>query len=272
MRGRWGRGFAIALALAAPAEVVASSEPSEGAGVFEAASVVRHLQEWPEANVAARERAQQLLGEEKAAALLREVYAAFEPARLLERVTARLAALDLAGIERGYAESGAAGLLGDARGFGAAELRDLPDFASRASRGGIEPARLLLVARLDESTGFGLDAWRVTRAWGDAIELGARALACEPVDWSASPRPDPALAEAFRERVHVELLFLTRKLGVSELRRTVRFLESAPAREFRRTLAEATSAALASAREELAPRIATLVRESCSDRGQPGEP
>lgn len=254
--------FAIAVALAGPA---AGSKPSELRALLEDASVARRLEAWPELNLAVRERSLAALGPETFALLSREVEAAFAAPRLVERVELRLSGAGMAGLREGYAASGAAGLLGDARGIPAQELRDFPRFASQVSRRELPPARFALVARIDESTGFSRDAWRVTSAWGRALERGTRALRCEgPSAWRVPLAPDASLAEPFRERVHVELLFLTRELEIAQLRRAVRWLGSEPARAFERALHEASGLALEQALGELRERLEPLVRERCS--------
>jgi hypothetical protein len=250
--------FAIAAVFAVAAGA------SDLAALLDAASVARHLEEWPEVNEVARERSREALGPEVFALLSREVEATLSSARLLERVEPRLAGLELAGLRAGYAGTHAAGLLGDVHGLSAAELRDFPAFASELSRRRIPPARFGLVAKLDDSSGFGRDVWRVTQAWRRAIDGGTRALRCEGrSSWRAPAAPDPALAQSFRERVHVELLFLTREIDTADLRRAIRLLESEPARAFHQALGDATDAALEGALLALRERLAPAVRERC---------
>ncbi len=249
-----------------------SGGASELAILFEAAGVARHLEAWPEANAGARERARASLSPDAYALLLREVQVALAAPRLLEEVAAPLSASLAAGAIRslrgGYTGNGANTLLGHSSGISAATLRDFPGFASEVSRRQIAPARFRFVARLDEATGFGRNAWRVTTARGGAIARGARALRCEPAAWHAPLPPEVAaerekIAEPFRERVHLELLFLTRNLETADLRRAVRFLETVPARAFHEKLGQALDRALDAAFSALRERLAPSVADRC---------
>ena len=270
MQGRWGRAFlagsTCALALGP------SAGASDLAALLEFAGLVRHVEAWPETNAEARERAEALLAAEPFALLLREVRAAFAAPALLgsvsEGISAKLDPGAIAQLHARYAESGAGGLIGPPIGIPASELRDFPRFASEVSRQEVPPARFTLVAKLDESTGLARDAWRVSGAVGHAIARGARALRCEAGAWRA---PLPAeesdrsrLAGPFRERLHVELLFLTRNRATRDLRRALRFLESPPARAFHHALGEAVPLALESALRTLRQRLAKHVTERCS--------
>jgi hypothetical protein len=265
----------VIAAAAAPADAPVAAG-SELAGLLDAAAVARHLEEWPEANALARERAQASLDPEAFALLMREVATSFARDALHARVAATLAAsvaeTDAASLRHGYSRTASASLLGPPDGLSAADLRDYPGFASAVSRRQLDPARLALVARLDTATGFGRNAWRVTGAWGGAIERGARALRCEGRGaWEAPLSPEASaerrqLAEPFRERVHLELLFLVRTHLSPDLSRSVELLETPPALAFHAALAEATAEALAAALADLRARLEDPVAQRCADR------
>ena len=271
MRGRLLTACAIAVACAAPAAA------AELAALFDAAGVARHLDEWPEANALARERAQVSLDPDAFALLMREVAAALAAPALLERVTAHLsagvAADRIAPLRAGYAQTGSEGLLGPPGGFTASDLRDFPAFTSGVARRQLEPARLELVARIDGATGFGHNAWRVTGAWGGAIERGARALRCEgSAAWETPLAPEVIaerrqLAEPFRGRVHLELAFLARTRTLAELRRSADFLDTPPPRAFHASLEQVVDVALAEALASLRARLAAPAAQRCADRG-----
>jgi hypothetical protein len=285
MRGRRsGRcGIGAACAVGVIAACVARAGAGEGAHVaagselaalLDAAGIVRHLEEWPEANVVARESARVSLDPEAFALLMREVATAFAPDALRERVAASLtASVSAAGavsLRDGYAHTRSVDLLGPAAGLSASDLRDFPRFASAVSRRQLDPARLALVARLDAATGFGRNAWRVTGAWAEAIERGARVLRCEKAAWEAPLSPQASaerrhLAGPFRERVHLELLFLVRTQVPPDLRRTVEFLETGPARAFHRAVGEAAASALADALTGLRTQLAAPAAQRCAD-------
>jgi hypothetical protein len=260
----------------AHARAQVATEPALAA-LIDAAGIARHLEEWPEANTLARELAQTSLAPDAFALLMREVASALAPTALRERVTARLAARVpapiAASLREGWSQSGSVGLLGPADGLSAADLRELPRFASAVSRRQLDPARLALVARLDAATGFGRNAWRVTGAWGVAVERGARALRCDgSAAWQAPLSPEQSaerrhLVEPFRGRVHLELLFLVRTHSSPDLQRSVGFLETQPVRDFHAAVADAVSAALADALADLRTRLAGPVAARCANRG-----
>jgi hypothetical protein len=258
---------------------VAESARPELQALFATAGVARHLEAWPEANQGARERARARLEPDVYAVWMREVQGAFAAGRLLADVEAALAASlgpeAARALRRGYTDHAANALLGNPAGISSVALRDFPAFASRVSRREIPPARFTLVSRLDEATGFGRNAWRVTGAVGGAITRGARALDCEPGAWRAPLPPEHVaertrLARPFQERVHLELLFLNRSRESPALRRAVRVLESDAPRAFHASLRQALDAALESALRRLREGLAQRIAERCGGRGQGG--
>lgn len=265
------------VAVLAASAVLASWGGAAAAGgldtLVSAAGLERRFAEWPEANAGARERAEQRLDADTRALLLREVAAAFATPRIVAAVRARLSHElgddAIRQLAAGYVASGAGGLLGPESGLAADDLRDFPRFASELSQQEVPAERFALVTRLDEGTRFGRDAWRVTTAWGAAIDRGARALRCGgPEAWRAPLPPERAaerrqLAEPFRERVQVELLFLARSVDTRDLRRAALFLETAPVRAFQEQVAQALDAALASSLGDLRQHLAPAVTARC---------
>lgn len=262
---RGAAGPLAALLWAAPAV-------SDPATLLEAADVARHVEAWPEVSALARERAAARLDAERWALLRREVAEAFDPEHLQAALapTPGLEGDAAALLARGFRDSGAAGLLGPARGYAVPALRDFPGFASEVSAGAIPATRFALIARVDASSGYARNAWRSSSAVARAFARGARALDCaDGAGWEAplSARDTGGLRELaprFRERAHVELLFDARDRSGAELQRALRFLESEPARAFHARLAEALRSSLEEAMRGLGERLTAEAARRCA--------
>jgi len=272
MQSGWAKAICTGAAYALGLGVAATSDANDLDSVLDSAGVARHLEAWPETNVEATEQAKAALDPDDYALLMREVRVAFDAPTLLRNVSETLSSqLDPAAVSAlrlGYAQSGATGLTGPPAGIPASDLREFPGFTSELSRGEVAPIRFRLVARIDKSSGLSRNAWRVSSAVDRAISGGARALACETGAWQKSLASQQAnragLLGPFRERLHLELLFLARARTSDELRAAVRFLESPQARAFHEALAEALPNALDAAQQTLQQRLARRVGEKCS--------
>ena len=262
LRFAWALAGAWLLAAPAPA--------AELDGLLEASGSVRHVTEWPEANASARDAAREALDDEAYRLLLREVAAAFAPdalgVRLRDALAGAVSEPDV--LAAAYRSHGVAALLGGDPALAAGDLRDFPHFASEVSRQEIPATRFEWIARLDDASGMGRDAWTTTLAWGGAIERGGRLLACQGA-WPGPLAPATQelrarLGQPFRERVHLELLFQLRAVDARELRRAVVYLESEAARAFQQAYGAALQQALSASMETVRARLVPVARERCS--------
>lgn len=259
--------FAVVLAAWWAAAPALGAEESESGDLATTAAVRRHLEAWPEVSAVARDVARARLDPDALAFLETELARAFDPDLLMYRLDLASLARDPGALRRGWRESGAIGLVGPVEGLGPAALRDYPRFASQVG-GGVPPARLRQVARIDASTGFGRNAWGVSAASARALARGARMLACDGAGWEARLGRDEvgdlgALAGDFQERVHVELLFHARDRSFADLERALGFLESPRASAFRDRLAEAIRITLAAATLDLRGSLEMETQRRC---------
>ncbi|MGH0032843.1 MAG: hypothetical protein ACQGVC_23865 [Myxococcota bacterium] len=267
---RWTLLLGLALVLGVPWAPSASGAGDPQADLFAAARVRRHVEAWPEVAAGARDRAAARLDAEAFALLERAVARAFAPERLVAAMDGEaLAGAGGPGLAGALDAARAGTLLGPLEGLPPEALREFVRFASDLGGGDLPPPRIVRVRRADETTGFGRNAWRTSSAVALAVARGARALSCSDAAWESPLPPEAgaeleALADPFRERVLVELLFHARGLSGADLQAALAVLEAQPSRRFHRRLAIEVRRALARAGAEVGERLGRESAARCS--------
>lgn len=278
--------FAAALALlslplapAQPAPAQVGGREAELRELLAAAGVARHVQEWPELTLPARDRAREQLDVDTLARLERSLAETFAEDALLAGVAGRLAAV--------YDEARVKALLewydsplgrrirsAESRAATSEALRELPLFVSRPRRA--PPATRRAGQRLERTTGLGRNILLVSHSVSRGLLEGVVALRCgadeEVAALAALDRRRVArLARLLPERASTTLVFAYRDVPVSDLTEHAAFLESDAGRwlfgELHGHLEVALAAAERTLRERLAPEACSATPPPRGSRG-----
>jgi hypothetical protein len=282
-RARLAAALALPALLLAPQPAPARSDrAAELHQLLDAAGVSRHVQEWPELTLAARERASDALDADGRARLERGLAEAFAPEALLAGVAA--------GLAEGYDAARVEALLGwydspPGRRIRAAEdrattpeaLRELPVFVSLPAPRRVPPATHRAVQRIARATGLRRSLLLVAQSVSRGVGAGALALRCEEAEEDAAPaaperRRVARLARLLPERASTTLLFAYRDVPIADLTGYAELLESDPGRWLFGALPAQLEGALAGAERSLRERLAAEAAPRCSAPRAPGSP
>jgi hypothetical protein len=246
----------------------------------ERARVERHVAEWPELTLPARDRARAKLDADTFRRLEEVVASAYAEARLRDALVAgiRLGG-DAARADRflaWYDTPLGRDLVADARRSGTPEgLRLQPLFLADFMRDPTARARREVLVRLDDAMHLSENVMRVALAISTGFATGALALDCVPAaEWPL--RVTIAAAEVERRRaaatgrVRFELEFTYRARSTAELAHYARFAESDDARWIYEAFHEQLQKALGEASTDLQQRIAPMISSRCAGPPEAG--
>ena len=285
--GRRRAKFAAALALlslplAPPQPGTAQVGGREAAlrELLAAAGVPRHVQEWPELTLAARERAREQLDAETLARLEGSLAETFAEDALLAGVARKLAAAwDEARVNALFewyeSPQGRRIRSAEDRAATSEGLRELPGFVSRPARRRVSPATGRAVQRLERATGLGRSLLLVSQSVSRGLLEGVVALRCgmqeEVAALAALDRKRaPRQARLLPGRVSLTLQFAYRDVPISDLTGYSALLESDAGHWLFDGLHEQLEGTLAAAEQALREHLAPEAAARCSAAPPPG--
>jgi hypothetical protein len=260
-------------------------EPHPIRAAAERAGVERHVAEWPELTLVARDRARAELDTDSFRQLEELVASVYAEARLRDALVEgmRLGG-DTARANRflaWYDTPLGRNLVADARRSGTPEdLRVQPLFVAEFMRDPSSRARREVLVRLDTAMHLSENVMRVALAISTGIATGALALDCVPAaEWPLRVTSTAAEVERRRAaatgRVRFGLEFTYRTRSTAELARYARFAESDDARWLHEAVRAQLQKVLREASTGLHQRIAPMISSRCAgppEGGNGGDP